>query len=366
MNDISISNNVTMKMSRMDYIDAMRGFSMVLVVFGHILLSMGFPTNTKVLGAVLLTFRMPLFFCVSGFFAFKVVDKWSNTYTIDIFKRKVKAQVLCTFTFYAIFQICHDQSVLDFMHRGFSWFWFTIVLFQMFAIYMIVSLIGKKIGSDRFVVITLLVLTSVSLYLYINATYLITSVWIPFDWYYLVQYFQFFVIGIFFRKFDSYFFRLIQLDSIKSFFIIGYVILLVATINYKDELYRYNHTFFSFLDMELVRYFGLVTIFIFFVTYQSFFQSETKLSKWLRFVGTRTLDIYMLHVFFLPNLLFLSSYLAGTDMTLILIILGTTLAVINIGICLLISQLLRCSSIISSWLFGQKTTNKTNKALLFP
>lgn len=53
--------------------DALRGFSMVLVVMGHVLLSMNLGGYDTLLSSALLTFRMPLFFFVSGFFAYRSV-----------------------------------------------------------------------------------------------------------------------------------------------------------------------------------------------------------------------------------------------------------------------------------------------------
>jgi len=89
---------------RLQWIDAMRGFSMLIVVIGHVLLSMGIGGYDSFLSSVLLTFRMPLFFFVSGFFSFRAIEWWNRKRIGDILKRKFQAQILCTVVFLSVYQ----------------------------------------------------------------------------------------------------------------------------------------------------------------------------------------------------------------------------------------------------------------------
>lgn len=58
---------------RIEYIDALRGFTMILVVFSHVeMTSLGFETPTF-LNSMFMSFRMPLFFFISGF-----IRTWNN------------------------------------------------------------------------------------------------------------------------------------------------------------------------------------------------------------------------------------------------------------------------------------------------
>ena len=92
------------KENRMQWVDAMRGFSMLIVVLGHVLLSMGIGGYGSFLSSVLLTFRMPLFFFVSGFFSYRLIEWWNRERILDILKRKCQAQVLCTILFLSVYQ----------------------------------------------------------------------------------------------------------------------------------------------------------------------------------------------------------------------------------------------------------------------
>jgi len=90
---------------RMQWVDAMRGFSMTIVVLGHVLLSMGVGGYSSFLSSVLLTFRMPLFFFVSGYFSYRLVGWWTKNRILDILRRKIQAQIIGTFVFMSVYQV---------------------------------------------------------------------------------------------------------------------------------------------------------------------------------------------------------------------------------------------------------------------
>ena len=53
---------------RIEYIDAMRGFTMLLVVFGHVLThGLNNYSEGSVVYSFFQTFRMPMFFFISGY-----------------------------------------------------------------------------------------------------------------------------------------------------------------------------------------------------------------------------------------------------------------------------------------------------------
>lgn len=61
---------------RIEYIDAMRGFTIILVVLHHL----SFFSNSFV-DSIFISFRMPLFFFISGFIGFKVNMEWGGIHT---------------------------------------------------------------------------------------------------------------------------------------------------------------------------------------------------------------------------------------------------------------------------------------------
>lgn len=352
--------------NRIGYIDAMRGFSMILVVFGHVLLTMGFPTDSTVLGSILLTFRMPLFFFVSGFFSFRVMEKWTVGLSKTILKRKIQAQIICTLVFYSLFQLCHSESPLQFLDNGFSWFWFTIVLFQMFVIYLILAISERIVRKPVIVTPGLIILSIVFFIIFVKSAGSDNKIWGMLSWYYLVEYFQFFTFGILARKYYSGFERLLESDKFRTTAIISYIGLLLAVYGFDKALAGYNSALYNIFSMVLVRYAGLFTVFVLFYNNRTYFAGDEKPCRWLRFVGRRTLDIYMLHVFVLPNLLFLNQLLSDRGMLLMQLTIGLTGAVLNIAVCLFISTILRSSPTLSKWLFGEKGQSSLKQSVLVP
>lgn len=59
-----------MEKKRFEYIDAMRGFTMLLVVCAHVA-TYSYQTDLVTFHAAFSTFRMPLFFFISGFILYK-------------------------------------------------------------------------------------------------------------------------------------------------------------------------------------------------------------------------------------------------------------------------------------------------------
>ena len=86
--------------------------------------------------------------------------------------------------------------------------------------------------------------------------------------------------------------------------------------------------------------------------YSSIFHHPSSI---LKFVGTRTLDIYLLHYFFLPRfLLSYSDQLQAYDSKLIEFSVVMLLAMVVVAICLLMSYIIRLSPFLGHYLFGVK------------
>ena len=64
--------------TRLGWLDALRGFTMLLVVTNHVALkSFGMQIKWSAAIQFFLLFRMPLFFFISGFLAYKVSRVWN-------------------------------------------------------------------------------------------------------------------------------------------------------------------------------------------------------------------------------------------------------------------------------------------------
>ena len=88
---------------RMEWIDAMRGFTMIMVVAYHVV-TKGFDENIKMSSTLpfLVLFRMPLFFFISGFLAYKIDFSWTPRRLGMMIWKKAKIQIIPTLVFLCI------------------------------------------------------------------------------------------------------------------------------------------------------------------------------------------------------------------------------------------------------------------------
>lgn len=267
--------------------------------------------------------------------------------------------MVCTIFFYSMFQLCHNETPLMFLSKGFSWFWFMIVLFQMFVVYMSLGVVEHYAKRLKIVTPGLIVISLLTFVLFVKSTHIYFAVWRISSWGYFMEYFQFFAFGILCRKYYPKMINFLRSNSFRTLIILSYIASLFVVYGFNEQLKEYNSNIYNIMQMLVVRYTGLITIFILFFNNDKYFSSDDKPCRWLRFIGRRTLDIYMLNVFFLPNLLMLKPYLTGNGMLLSQLAIGLSAAVLDISVCLFISNLLRSSKFLSRWLFGEKTEKVT-------
>ena len=83
--------------------------------------------------------------------------------------------------------------------------------------------------------------------------------------------------------------------------------------------------------------------------------TKVHLSQPLQYVGTRTLDIYMLHYFFLPRFLIpYADQLRAYNSQFIEFLVILAIALVVLAITLLASYIIRLSPFLGHYLFGVK------------
>ena len=84
------SNQPLTSGGRIEYIDAMRGFTMILVVLQHVAsFCWHVYGNAPSVHEYLVQFRMPMFFFISGFVLFKAGVTWDLQQVVRFFKKKI-------------------------------------------------------------------------------------------------------------------------------------------------------------------------------------------------------------------------------------------------------------------------------------
>ncbi len=121
---------------RLEYFDALRATSIIMVVYGHIysnLLNL-MTSGLSYINEWRMQFSMPLFFFISGFFTYSI------SYSIPVFKRRTRNRLLRQLypTIILMFIMCSiwpNRSYIDFITDEFKGgFWFTIVSVEVFLI----------------------------------------------------------------------------------------------------------------------------------------------------------------------------------------------------------------------------------------
>ena len=332
-----------MAKQRIEYIDAMRGFTMILVVYSHIC---HFCLGDSLLGfnVVFFLFRLPCFFFISGW----LFETAARQPFWKVARRKMMVQLVPTFIF--LFLLAPPPEFFHRLGAVKGGYWFTFVLFEFFILYMISVRFCRKWGFGAALLITL------GSFIYSRYYHVIQTSTVGWQTHAISflgflsmvawRYFLFFYIGALVRRHFEAFVRWTD----KSFIILlitGFFAV-VASTPHKD-----------YLVYEILRFYvggvsGMIMVFSFFRLSASWLQ-RIHLSKSLQYVGTRTLDVYLLHFFFLPR--FLLSYadqLQVLDSSVIEFVVILSVSLLVLGVTLFASYVIRLNHFLGHYLFGVK------------
>ena len=148
---------------RLEYIDALRGFIMIIIVYWHInyfsfdILKVINDVNS--FENIFLPFGMPLFFFISGLFAYRDNHVWNKKNIINIVSKKFKQIVIPTLLISGLFVYVFNMSFYGYLLSPAKYgFWFTISLFEYFVIYTLTSKLLEKIEHRLLFDLSLLII----------------------------------------------------------------------------------------------------------------------------------------------------------------------------------------------------------------
>ena len=332
-----------MAKQRIEYIDAMRGFTMILVVFAHIC---HFCLGDSRMGynAVFILFRLPCFFMISGWLFEPIVQRPFK----EVAKHKAMVQLLPTFIFLLLLapppEFFHQLGAVK------GGYWFTFALFEFFILYMVMVRANRRWTPVFAIALTLAFFIYSRYYnsfrLSADESLLMVMDFLGFLSVITWRYFIFFYLGTWIRRNFEAFIRWTSKPVVIG--LITVLFLLIASTSHHDNLL-----------FEIFRFYGggvtgMIMVFTFFRL------SASWLKKWhismpLQYVGTRTLDIYLLHFFFLPRLLMAyAGQLAAYNSRLIEFVCIMAVSLVVLAISLVASYVIRLSPFLGHYLFGVK------------
>ena len=322
---------------RIGYIDALRGFTMILVVCAHTMLYSNIEKISY--SSFFGLYRMPLFFFISGFIFYKKETLWRCSNSLNFVFKKFLVQIIPTAIFLAIYRFAFSLGELGGMYNG---YWFTIALFEFFIIYVLCM----NIIRNNLIFYTLILLFSITAYVLSFSSQLFEA--IPTFHSFLIYpfgFFIFFILGTIAKKHFN-----------KILFIFNHNIIMMAIIALMmiGSICFINGCFVHLEVRLLLSILGIFSIFYFFMKNGEYFDNS-RIGKALQFIGRRTLDIYLLHYFFVNNSMSWIKNIGVESPTLTFVISILT-ALVIIGICLLISKFLRTNPLLGKILFGAKVS----------
>lgn len=299
--------------------------------------------------AILILFRLPCFFMLSGWL-FEPVSR--NPFK-TVARHKAMVQLVPTFIFLLLLapppEFFHQLGALK------GGYWFTFVLFEFFILYMLIVRAGKRWTPILAFAITIASFVYARYYdsiktssegyqlLIVDALgFLSVTTW---------RLFLFFYIGTWMRRHFDAFIRWTNKPVV--ILLICVVFFSIASTSHKDNMW-----------FEMFRYYvgGITGMWMVFTFFRLFYASPIlhlpssithRPSSFLQYVGTRTLDIYLLHYFFLPR--FLMQYapqLQAYDSRLLEFVVIMALSLIILAFCLITSYIIRLSPFLGHYLFG--------------
>lgn len=331
---------------RIGYIDAMRGFTMFLVVLGHVVaLCWKIGPDTPSFHHYFTQVRMPMFFFISGFVLYKAGVVWNWQQIVAFFKKKIPVQLISPFIFFFLFLHFTGTSLYDgIMDKTKAGYWFTFVLLEYYVFYAAVRFVVRNRWAPW-----ILAALGVLMYIFCWPTMTVhnqtadnvLALICAHQW----RFFLFFVLGTFTRQH----FGKVQ-QWLDSKWLLPVCIVIYFGVNvFGDMLPLKTVPFKAVLALT-----GLVILFSFFRKKQALFSRETRLGRTMQYVGRRTLDIYLIHFFLLPRALSEFTLFKDYPMPVLEFAASSLIAIIIIALCLLISNIIRLSPTLARFLFGAK------------
>ena len=157
------------------------------------------------------------------------------------------------------------------------------------------------------------------------------------------SYLPYFLFGVLSKMHQSLFVKFLNHKYLMSLAIVGFIGLL----------------FYDFLGRSVFiqGFLGIVIVYRFFEYYKSLFSSKTTLGTYLCYIGKHTLEIYLIHYFFIFSLIDFAQHINLTTVQsswLVELIIFMAISIIVVVVCLLSAAFLKISPMLYSLLFGFK------------
>ncbi len=342
-----------MASKRIEYIDNIKGFAIFLVVMGHVIANWftdfyavlaNDTGNQLVVWKLIYSFHMPLFMFCSGLFQpVLTADSTIKDVFITIVRRFKVLMVPYIFS----------GMILWYVSGQPSFYWFLLILFEFIVINIVLSFIASRCGrrsnwvegilflmaflaihvasrhGEKYEILPLLDISHLGHYIYFTAGYLMAK----------------------YKMLD----KLLAKNTLYTIAFIVFIVLYLMLNVYHIEITKGG------ILINPLR--PLAAIFVVFYLFKS--MKDNIISRWMNHLGRHSLEIYILHFFFLLKLPAIGDMIAqlanrgGAKITFVLgILLSLLIAAITIYFCKVVYLVISRSNILSQLLLGRNYENR--------
>jgi len=342
------------RQNRIEYIDALRGMAMILVVYFHIA-AYGFGSYELGYNDIIERFRMPTFFFISGWLFYKVGRVWDRQSISSMIRKKFMVQIIPTVVFMLLYLIMFNLLDISSFGSDKKGYWFTFVLFEYFVIYILAEALLNRQDTTKGemrVFAAIVILSAAAFYYakYYSRYAEELGQWkdiLGFFSFVKIRHIIFFWFGTFVRRHFERFIQFTDNRYITALLIILFTVIIVWPV-------ILSMPYIEYLAYLVAGFSGTIICFTFFRIHQEHFTQKTWYGRYLQLIGRHTLDIYLIHYFVLPYDLVQPDVWLQYHHNTLFVPLALVLALWVVFVSLLISSILRVSPLLAKYLFGSK------------
>jgi len=317
---------------RINFVDQLKGLAILLVVMGHIYIYK--ITDKPLITGIIYTFHMPLFMILAGYVSTKSIENSIHS-KISFIKRKFRTLMVPYLSFSIIYGLimAGPHSIITMEYK--APFWFLLILF---ILHLVKLIINKYI--DKNLIFAGYIVCSIGA-LYLLAILFPTVSTISRLWYYLIW----FYIGYIIRKYkwmDNVVRNnpIVMIAALLIYLIISLIVYLNTSNIFNSDL----RNLFTGISASVV----LIYLFNLSIKF------SIGIKKILSYLGKKSLDIYVIHYFFLIPFPQLNGTAIDHGSFLLTTSFSFIVSVLIILACLFTSTVLKLNKYVSLVMFGEK------------
>jgi fucose 4-O-acetylase-like acetyltransferase len=343
----------TIKKGRIDYLDGLRGLAIFLMVMGHVLAwifsdcQKAFDSNLScgLVWKFIYAFHMPLFMFVSGYF-FRFSNEESLLQNaLNLIYKKFVALLIPFATMGYLLWVVRDNGVE---------YWFLRTLFELFVLCLPFYIVSNKINKNNKLIVDLLIFGFGYCLLFGGFHFLNAELKTILDAGRIVNHYPYFVFGFLLRKHEILQ-KILQKNVVYSLSLIIFLTLFfLGTLGYFSM-----GGIIGFALKYIIPFSAIFALYYFFIyIYRERGGKKVGVLNLFSYLGTHSIEIYLIHFFFTFRLTELGDYLIGIEFygtsLLIQIVYSIIVSMIVIGISLGVYRIISKSKVLSFILFGKK------------